>query len=116
VLPCGETCVFLVSIVQEFESIHPDMPKLSDVKNYHKYKVFLKPLVIRPGFGHTLHLDYSGPYPDSGEGPQLFDIIKISTSSYSPRSNSKIERLQKTLIECLKALDQGLLKPLNLDF
>jgi len=34
---------------------------------------------------------------------ELFDITKISTSSYSPRSNSKVERLQKTLIECLKA-------------
>jgi len=135
-------------------------PDCQTSKSYHKYKVFLKPLVVRPGFGHTLHLDYSEPYPDSGEGDRyicaivdsyfpycwlyptadktsgsavrcllhvisqisafqnlisdraaaflgvvmtsflkLFDITKISTSSYSPRSNSKVKRLQKTLIE-----------------
>jgi len=34
---------------------------------------------------------------------ELFDITKITTSSYSPGSNSKVKRLQKTLIECLKA-------------
>jgi len=139
-------------------------PDCQTSKCYHKYNVFLKPLVIRPGFGHTLHLDYSGPYPDSGKGDryvcavvdsyssycwlfattdmtsgsavrcllhvvsqigafhnlisdraaaflgvvmtsflELFDIKKISTSSYNPKSNSKIERLQRTLIECLKA-------------
>jgi len=139
-------------------------PDCQTSKSYYKYKVFLKPLVIRPGFGYTLHLDYSGPYPDSFEGDryicaivdfyssycwlfptadmtsgsavrcllhvvsqigafhnlisdraaaflgvvmtsflELFDVKKISTSSYSPRSKSKIERLQKTLIECLKA-------------
>jgi len=139
-------------------------PDCQTSKSYHKYKVFLKPLVVRLGFGHTLHLDYRGPYPDSGEGDwyicaivdsyssygwlfptaditngsavscllhvvsqigafqnlisdraaaflgvvmtsflELFDIPKISISSYSPRSNSKVERLQKTLIECLKA-------------
>jgi len=120
--------------------------------------------VVRPGFGHTLHLNYSGRYPDSGEGDryicaivdsdssyfwlfpttdmtngsavrcllhvvrqigafqnlifdraaaflgvvmtsflELFDITKISTSWYSPRSNSKVEHHQKTLIKCLKA-------------
>jgi len=139
-------------------------PDYQTSKSYHKYKVFLKPLVVRPGFGHTLHLDYSGPYPDSGKGdryicaivdsyssycwlfptadmtsgsavkcllhvvsqigafqnlisdraaaflgvvmtsfPELFNITKISMSSYSPRSNNKVKRLQKTLIECLKA-------------
>jgi len=126
--------------------------------------VLLKPLEVRPGFGHTLHLDFSGPYPDSGQGERyicaivdsystycwlyackymsaasatqcllkvvgqvgafknlisdraqaflgtvmtgfcdLFDITKISTSSYSPRSNSVVERLQKTIIDCLKS-------------
>jgi len=137
-------------------------PDCQTSKSYHKYKVFLKPLVIRLGFGNTLYLDYSGPYPDSGKGErhicaivdcyssycwlfptadmtngsavrcllhvvsqigafqnlisdrasaflevvmtsflELFDITKISTSSYSPRSKSKVERLQKTSIECL---------------
>jgi len=117
---------------------------------------------VRPGFGHTLHLDYSGPYPDSGEGDryicaivdsftsyswlygtkdmtaitavncllkvvgqivafknlvtdraaaflgsvmtafcELFDITKISTTAYSPHSNSRVERQQGTLINCL---------------
>jgi len=43
-------------------------PDCQTAKGYHKYKVFLKPLAVRPGFGHTLHLDYSGPYFDSGSG------------------------------------------------
>jgi len=30
---------------------------------------------------------------------ELFGITKISTTSYSPRSNLKVERLQKTLID-----------------
>jgi len=34
---------------------------------------------------------------------ELFDITKISTSSYSPRSNSNVERLYKTMIDCLKS-------------
>jgi len=33
----------------------------------------------------------------------LFGITKISTSSYLPGSKSKVERLQKTLIDCFKA-------------
>jgi len=32
-------------------------PDCQTSKSYQKYKVFLKPLGIRPGFGHTLHLD-----------------------------------------------------------
>jgi len=119
---------------------------------------------VHPGFGHTLHLDYSGLYPDLGEGDRyicaivesytsycwlygtkdmtatmavkcllkvvgkigafknlvtdqasaflgsvmttfckIFEITKISTTAYSPRSNSRVERLQGTLINCLRA-------------
>jgi len=140
-------------------------PDCQTSKSYYKYKVLLKPLVVRPGFGVMLHLDYSSPYSDSSEGDryigaivdsyssycwlfptadmtsgsavkcplhvvskigafqnlisdwaaallgivmtsflELFDITKISTFSSSPRSNSKVERLQKTLIDCLKAM------------
>jgi len=33
---------------------------------------------------------------------ELSGITKISTTSYSPKSKFKVERLQKTLIDCLK--------------
>jgi len=33
---------------------------------------------------------------------ELFGITKISTTSFSPRSNTRVERLQRKLIECLK--------------
>jgi len=139
-------------------------PDCQTAKSYHKFKVFLKFLIVRLGFVHTLHLDYSGPYPDSGESDRyicaivdsfnsycwlygtkdmtaitavkcllkvvgqigefkklvtdraaaflgsvmtafckLFDITKISTTAYSPRWNSRVERLQGTLINCLRA-------------
>jgi len=139
-------------------------PDCQIAKGYHKYKVFLKPLVVRLTFGDTLHLDYSGPHPDLGSGDQyictivdsystycwlfpmsnqtaetavkcllkvcsqigafksvitncaaaflggvmtsfckLFGITKINTTSFSPRSNSRVERLQQTFNECLKA-------------
>jgi len=34
---------------------------------------------------------------------ELFDNTKISNTAYSPRSNSCVERLQGTLINCLGA-------------
>jgi len=34
---------------------------------------------------------------------KLFDITKISTKSFSPRLNSRVECLQGTLINCLRA-------------
>jgi len=57
-------------------------PDCQTAKIYHNYKVFLKPLVVRPGFGHTLHLDHSGRYPDSGEGERYICLIVDSFFSY----------------------------------
>jgi len=57
-------------------------PDCQTAKGYHKYKVFLKPLAVRPGFGHTLHLDYSGPYPDSSLGNRYICTIVDSYSTY----------------------------------
>jgi len=34
---------------------------------------------------------------------KLFGIAEINTTSFSPKSNSRVERLQRTLIECFKA-------------
>jgi len=34
---------------------------------------------------------------------ELFNITKISTTSFSPRLNSRVERLQGTPINCLRA-------------
>jgi len=38
--------------------------------------------MLRPGFGRTLHMDYSGPYPDSGEGERYICAIVDSFTSY----------------------------------
>jgi len=57
-------------------------PDCQTSKSYHKYKVLLKPLVIMPRFGHRLHLDYSGPYPDSSESDRYICANVNSYSSY----------------------------------
>jgi len=75
-------------------------PDCQTAKGYHQYKVFLKPLVVRPGFGHTLHLDYSGTYPYSGSGDRYICTIVDSYSTYCwlfPKSNQMAE----TAVKCL---------------
>jgi len=59
---------FWYQMYKNFKTFIRICPDCQTSISYHKYKVSLKPLVVRPGFGHTLHLDYSGSYPDWGEG------------------------------------------------
>jgi len=56
--------------------------------------------VVRPGFGHTSHLDYSGLYPDSGEGERYICSIVDSYCSYCWLFPT-IDMTSKIAVRCL---------------